>query len=106
MTDTLAASNISYTAVTAGAAAERAAEKKIQKYTSLSSLYTFVPVAFETLGPVNEAGAEFISAIVRRIRALSGDNRDGSFLWQRFSMAVQRFNSVCLLGTFGTPQDG
>ena len=106
VTDTLAASNISHSALAAGAAAEKAAERKLQKYTELSACYTFVPVAFETLGPVNSLGAEFIRSIGIRARGSSGDVREGCFLWQRLSMAIQRFNAVCIQGTFETLKDG
>ena len=102
VTDTLAASNLQHSALAAGALAERAAEKKIQKYTDLAASYSFFPVAFETLGPVNSLGAEFIKSIGLRARACSGDIREGSFLWQRLSMAIQRYNAVCIRGTFET----
>jgi hypothetical protein len=105
VTDTLAASNLHFTASIAGVAAEKAAERKSQKYAFLSNTYTFVPIACETLGPLNMSGADFITAIGRRISSLSGDRRDCSYLWQRLSMAVQRFNSICLLGTFETIQE-
>ena len=65
------------------------------------SSYNFVPVAFETLGPINTAGTEFIDEIGRRSHAISGDSREKAFLWQRLSMALQRFNAICFRGTFG-----
>jgi len=106
VTDTLAASNLSLSASTAGSAAERAAEKKVAKYDGLASAYSFVPVAFETLGPINSAGCSFIDEIGRRARFKSGDTREANFLWQRLSVAVQRYNAICLLGTFEAHQDG
>ena len=93
-------------ASTAGSAAERAAEKKVAKYDGLASAYSFVPVAFETLGPINSAGCSFIDEIGRRARFKSGDTREANFLWQRLSVAVQRYNAICLLGTFEAHQDG
>ena len=106
VTDTLAASNISLSSAAAGAASEKAAERKVEKYAELAASYTFVPLAFETLGPVNSSAAEFISAIGRRAQVASGDNRACSFLWQRLSIAVQRYNAVCLLGTFEALLEG
>ena len=106
VTDTLAASNLPISSAAAGASAERAAEKKISKYSELAACYTFVPVAFETLGPVNESGADFINRIGRKSQASSGDLRACSFLWQRLSVTVQRYNAICLLGTFETLGDG
>ena len=62
--------------------------------------YIFVLVAFETLGPVNVSGAEFIDDIGRRLNNLTGDSREKSFLWQRLSVTLQRFNAVYFRGTF------
>lgn len=101
VTDTLAASNVSSSISAAGSAAEAAASKKLQKYSELMSSYNFVPVAFETLGPINTAGTEFIDEIGKRSHAISGDSREKAFLWQRLSMALQRFNAICFRGTFG-----
>ena len=106
VTDTLAASNLPLSSATAGSAAERAADKKCDKYTALAPFYSFVPLAFETLGPMNSAGSAFIDEIGNRTRSVTGDVRATSFLWQRLSMAVQRYNSICLLGTFAAHQDG
>ena len=53
VTDTLANSYINSTSVSAGGAAELAAERIIVKYRDLSAGYSFVPVAFETLGLIN-----------------------------------------------------
>ena len=106
VTDTLAASNLSLSSVTAGSASERAAEKKVAIYSGLAPAYSFVPIAFETLGPLNSVGASFIDEIGRRARYVSGDIREANFLWQRLSVAVQRYNAICLLGTFEAHQDG
>ena len=100
VTDTLAASNLQMSSCSAGAAAENAAAKKIDKYSELSTTYTFIPLAFETLGPVNSAGRDFVNGVGNRIRAISGDAREVQFLWQRLSIAVQRYSAVCLNGTF------
>ena len=105
VTDTLAASNLSMTSSTAGAAAENAAAKKVAKYAELSFAYTFVPIAFETFGPVNSSGEDFVNEIGKRIRAITGDVREVQFLWQRLSIAVQRYNAVCLNGTFMALQE-
>ena len=72
VTDTLAASNLNLSASSAGAAAENAASKKVAKYADLSFTYSFIPIAFETLGPVNSSGEAFVNEIGTRIRANSG----------------------------------
>ena len=106
VTDTLAASNLLHSCAAAGAFAEKAADKKTDKYATLAATHIFQPIAFETLGPINSSGADFINNIGRRLQEVSGDVRAGSFLWQRLSIAVQRFNAVCLLGTFEALCDG
>ena len=106
VTDTLAASNLLHSCAAAGASAEKAADKKTDKYATLAATHIFQPIAFETLGPINSSGADFINNIGRRLQEVSGDVRAGSFLWQRLSIALQRFNAVCLLGTFEALCDG
>ena len=82
--------------------AERAAERKILKYAALPTNIIFQPVAFdfETLGPINQSGADFISEIGRRLEQASGDAQERCFLFQRLSITVQRFNSVTFIGSF------
>ena len=88
-----------------GGAAEAAARKKEVKYSQLMQHYHFFPVAFETLRPVNESGANFLVDIGRRMRVISGDNREGSFLFQRLSVALQRYNAVCFRNSFFCESD-
>jgi hypothetical protein len=93
---------------TPGAAAEMAASKKEAKYSNLPSSYIFQPVAFECLGAINSSGIEFISDIGRMLAEITGERRSSQFLFQRLSVAVQRYNSVAFRGTFGSfslPED-
>ena len=60
----------------------------------------FVPIAFETLGPVNAEGAQFLSELGRRISSVSEDQRETNFLLQRLSICVQRHNAIAFRGTF------
>ena len=99
MADTIAVSYISETALEAGGAAEKAATRKHTKYSDLQRIYTFVPVAVETLGPINREGLAFMSEIGRRLTRISGDTRETSFLFQSLSVTVQRFNAVAYQGT-------
>ena len=96
---TCAASYLSQTAISAGSAAEQAAIHKTAKYALLPATHMFVPVAFETLGPVNSEGAEFLSELGRRISVVSGDQRETKFLFQRLSICVQRHNAIAFRGT-------
>ncbi|KAL3613036.1 hypothetical protein CASFOL_043125 [Castilleja foliolosa] len=97
--NTTAACHLSRTTRVAGAAAESAALRKHTKYKELGS-YTFVPVAFETLGPWGAEAKKFVKEIGCRLRESGGDPRSGSFLAQRLSLAVQRGNAASILGSF------
>jgi len=97
---TLADSYISASASSAGAAAEMAATRKTAKYADLPASYTFQPVALETLGPINVSAVEFLVDLGRRIAVVSGEEREGQFLFQRLSVTLQRYNSVMLHDSF------
>ena len=62
-----------------------AASRKTEKYSSFSSTYMFEPIAVENLGMLG-----------RQISSQTGDVRESSYLFQRISEAIQRFNSVLL----------
>jgi hypothetical protein len=94
VTDTLAESYLATTSTVAGGAAEGAARRKEAKYQTLAITHTFIPIAIETLGPINHKGIDFFSELGRRLTASSGDSRQTTFLFQRLSVLIQRFNSV------------
>jgi len=100
VTDTLAESYIQATSSTAGAAAEGAADRKELKYQSLAHTHTFIPLAFETLGPINAKGSAFLVQLGRRLSDCTGDMRETSFLFQRLSLTIQRYNAICFNGSF------
>ena len=100
VTDSLADSYLTSTSVTAGAAAEGAASRKELKYQALAATHCFMPLAFETLGPINSKGIEFFTELGRRLSEVTGDSRETSFLFQRISIVIQRFNSICFHGSF------
>ena len=102
VTDTLAASYLPDTSQTVGAAAERAASRKHEKYLPLSSTHVFIPLAFETMGPINDEGRDFLSELGRKTSMITGDPRETSFLFQRISLTIQRFNSIAFRGTFAS----
>src|SRR5688572_21087516 len=79
VTDTLANSYVDHSSVTAGGAAELAADRKITKYSNLSAGYSFVPLAFETLGPVNKECEEFLTTLGKRPSAITGGNVNPAF---------------------------
>ena len=80
-----------------GAAAELAASNKMVKYAGLSSQGKFVPIAVESHGPINRDAFQFLSELGSwRLMETTRDVRASSFLFQRISVVVQRFNSLLL----------
>ena len=94
--NTVAASHIKSAASRAGAPCEAAEEKKHKKYSALSRIYNFTPVAVETLGPWGPEASTFVSELGRRLYMTTGDPRTTAFLRQRISLAVQKGNAVCI----------
>jgi hypothetical protein len=101
VTDTVALSYLNFTSSSAGSAAEAAASRKEEKYSDISSNYLFFPLAFETFGPINHVGCDFLSLLGHRLSLVSDDPRESFFLFQRLSVSIQRFNSVCFRSSFG-----
>ena len=100
VTDTVADSYLHLSAACAGSAAEGAASRKETKYACLDYSYTFVPLAFETYGPINDNGTKFLQELGRRLRTISDDSRESAFLRQRISITLQRFNAIAFSDTF------
>jgi len=67
---------------------------------SVSQLPVFFPVAVETFGTMAEEEHGFVREIGRRSTLSTADPPETAFLYQRISVAVQRFNSVCLANSF------
>ena len=61
--DTLTPSNIAVSTQITGSAAQTVAERKVLKHTGLLASYLFVPIAIESLSPINEAGHSFLSEL-------------------------------------------
>ena len=95
----LAASYVDKAATNAGTVADMAATRKTEKYSSLSSTYLFEPMAVENLGAFSSSTLNVLSDLGRRINDKSGDARETAYLFQRISVAIQRFNSVLLHDT-------
>lgn len=71
----------SYIAHTAnGSVAEQTTIRKTENCLGLPSLHLFLPIAFETLGPVNSARVDFIRAVGRCLSTSSGESREVSFI--------------------------
>jgi len=82
-----------------GRIAEASVERKSAKYMPAQT-FTFIPIAVETLGPVNSIGHQFLSDLGRCITQVSSDQRQSAFLFQRLSVLIQHFNAVAVHGTF------
>ena len=97
--DTLAPSHLNRAVDGAGCVANDAEMRKSAKYTSLSALYQFTPIAVETLGALGVEALAFLKDLGRRIAAATGEPRSFQFLLQRLSVAVQRGNAASIVGT-------
>ena len=98
--DTLGSAYLKQSAIKAASAAETAADRKRTKYAAIEQSHTFIPVALETMGPMCASAVEFVQDIGHKATAVTSDPRETQFLFQRISIAVQRFNAVCLADTF------
>jgi len=97
---TQAQSYVDRAATGMGAKAEMAAERKAEKYHNLSSDHIFQPIAIKNLGAFSSSSLEFLRELGRRLGSLSGEERKACFLFQRLSVAIQRFISVLLHNGF------
>ena len=105
VTDTVADTYLHLSATCAGSAAEEAASGKETKYTGLDYSHTFILLAFETYGPINDKGTKFLQELGRRLRTISDDPRESAFLRQRISITLQRFNVNAFSDTFTSASD-
>ena len=96
--DTTCASYLQQSATEAGKAAEIAEQRKRNKYSHLTDFY-FIPIAAKTLGPFGPKAIQFIEDLGNEISNINDDKRSKSFLFQSLSIAVQRGNGACVLGT-------
>ena len=54
---------------------------------------------------MNESSIAFFSELGRKIASISGDNREPSFLFQRISSTIQRFNSILLHNSLSSDEE-
>jgi len=102
LSPTLAAQNSNSTATKPGAAAHKTAQNKIDKYSKLASTHIFYPFAVETAGTWHVMAIELTQEIGRHITTITEDTRETTFLFQRFSTALQRGNAVSFHNTMVT----
>lgn len=99
---TVATSYVNRSARESGWVAEHADSEKMNKYNELTTRFHVVPLAFETMGPVSCGTAKFIRDLSGKISSVTGDLREGTFLRQHLSLAVQRGNIASILGAMGS----
>src|SRR6218665_2753217 len=87
-------------AAQSGAAAAIAEDRKMQKYHAFLQDPVFIPLALETMGPINTAGLNLISDLGRHLTLATGEQRETTYLLQRLSITMQRFNAVAFRGSF------
>ena len=97
--DTLAQSHLNLAVTAAGAVANEAEARKRFKYNAISQTHYFVPIAIETFGALGEEATAFVNELGGRISRVTNEHRATDFLRQRVSVAVQRGNAVCVMGT-------
>jgi len=99
--DTLAPSYVDKSSKTAGFAANKAAVNKRNKYQLITSQnYYFVAFAVETLGVWGDETTSFVETLGNTINIITGEPRSKLYLKQRISLAIQRGNAACIMGTF------
>jgi len=79
--------------------------RKEIKYAEIAQTH---PLAFETMGPINVVGLEFISALGHRISRVTDDPRETSFCFNAFqlpfSVLMQSFFQLLSATPMTTPQ--
>ena len=75
------------------------------KYAEISCTHIFIQVAVKTMGAVGREWLSFLKELGARIRTVSKERRSFEFLMQRFSVAIQRGNAACILGTLPSASD-
>ena len=74
--------------------------RKTEKYRGiLDKCYIFQPMALEVQGSLGESSEIFITRLCKMLCRSHDDQRAGSFLKQRVSIALQISNAACVLGT-------
>lgn len=99
--DTMAASYINDSSKKASTIADKAERHKHNHYISLKQNYLLTPLAFETLGCMGPETKKFIDKLGSLMKKATGEAKSKDYLLQRISIAIQRGNATCILGTLG-----
>ena len=95
----MADSYISVTSQTPGSAAEKAEKAKMNLYQELTKDYEFSPIAVETFGSWGSESHKLVKEIGKKVMEETGEKPSSFYLFQSISMAIQRGNASCVLGT-------
>ena len=98
--DTLAPSHAAISSVSAGLVAEQSSARKLAKYSELAINHIFVPIAMESFDPICAEALTFLSELGRCISVVTSDMRETTFLFQRLSITIQRFNCILFKSSF------
>ena len=97
--DTMAPSYAAISSVSTRLVAEQLSARKLAKYSEQAIGHIFVPIAMESFGPICAEAITFLRELGRRMSVVTGDMRETTFLFQRLSIAIQRFRlTVFYLG--------
>ena len=77
----------------------RRQQQRGREYAEIIQSHHFVPIAIETLEPINMDGQRFLDSLGKRLSSISRDPRETTFLYQRLSVLIQIFNSVAFRGS-------
>ena len=94
-----ASSHLNHAVTGPGAVASVSESNKRTKYEEISRAFHFIPIAVETLGALGSDAAAFFKDLGARIKTVTQERRAFDFLMQRVSVAIQRGNAACILGT-------
>ena len=97
--DTLCQSYVKECSRVAGAAAEFRENVKNSHYKELAGDYCFFPIAVETFGSWGSESHKLVKEIGKKVMEETGEKRSSFYLFQSISMAIQRGNASCVLGT-------
>ena len=78
--------------------ANDAESRKSTKYSLLTALYRFIPIAIETLGVPGDEALSFFQDLGQRIAVATAEPRLFQFLMQRLS-TIQGGNAACIVET-------
>ena len=61
--------------------------------------------AIGTVGPIGLKASSFLQKLGRHLSVITDNQRESAFLFQRLSVALQRYNEVFFRGTFDAVQE-